>query len=176
MHRIHEREGGWSKPLALVLVLAVACGIAGPLSYRPVIESWNIRQLSSPDEARRLAAVRRLGEWRCVRAVPQLLDALREEPRESFSRGFMFPTHSAGSANFVTFTPIAYAIYQVGPDATHLVEAALRRGWDEYNASASWDGTSITMTDYLAEPQHLNILNRILRAWERNDEVHVRSY
>jgi hypothetical protein len=116
MDRRHGRTAALASAAAAIVVLL----LAGVLGRGAVAEWWYIFRLGSPDEDARLAAANKLGEMGSVRAVPRLLELIKQEPREAAmtaSRGVAYYSYS--------LTPLAYAVYHVGPAAVPILEGTL---------------------------------------------------
>jgi hypothetical protein len=119
-----------------VLLLA-----GGLLTKERLLEEWYLWRLESSIGSVRLAAAEKLAAMKSVRAVRVLMRLIQGDPREqallqmSLSVGspsglsaitLDSPTPSVASR--IELTPLAHALYQIGPGALPVIEKTLRLG------------------------------------------------
>jgi hypothetical protein len=123
-----------------------------------ILEEWYIYRLGSDDQAVRLVAAEWLGEKKSLRAVPKLVGLICGDEREQAFR--MLPTRRSGETGWRRrrlFTPLAYSLYLIGPNAMPLVKQALPA--------------------HARTESNRNVLENILDAWaERSDDVSRMTY
>ena len=117
----------------------------------------------------------RLAEIRCVGAVPEMIEAIKRDPREKVvsnpgvttvlfwggKNGEGGMTSKAGNDR-IALTPLAFALYMIGPEALFAVRKELER--EEQIAEQGLRTQQIACID----GHHITeILYEILRAWEQ---------
>ena len=101
--------------LAAIAGIAVVCSFAFTCRER-IRELWYIHRLSSADERTRAAAAERLADLKSVRAVPYIMQALREERRgPDPPQVVQFPNGMrVARRQLFASSPLARALYRLG--------------------------------------------------------------
>lgn len=114
------------KLIAVVTLVAgaVVATIGVWLAWPRIVEEWYLARLDSRDPAVRLDAALRLAEGRSLRAIPRLMELIEKESRE---RADVSPRTPVGEDPSVRFTPIAHALYRIGPEGARRLEELVLR-------------------------------------------------
>ncbi len=130
-------SAGRRTALAAAAIALPVAALAAFLGAKPALEWWWLRELRrADDDAARVRAAGKLADLKSLRAVPDLIRLIEEDEREE---GF-------GSSSEIVLTPLAHALWSIGPDETvrrtlaaeklsygrlHEVLAAIVQAWDE---------------------------------------------
>jgi hypothetical protein len=146
-----------TRPLLVIGLAAVAITVAltGSISWFRVRPSHStdplIERLQSGDPAERLAAAKELAGGGRIDAAPLIIDAISREPRElsgrwfSSSRTYACCTadspealpQTATSSSGICLTPLAHALYELGPEARSALEGVLSVERERINRSGA---------------------------------------
>ncbi len=126
-----KRAARWTL-VAVVSVLG-----ASAFAFRStVLEYWYIAGLYSSEDGRRLECADKLADRKSLRAVPQLVDRIRADERET-SAGptltlypLVAPQNEGSPRESVHLHPLVHALYRIGPETLPKV-AQLLAGEDQ---------------------------------------------
>lgn len=167
IHVMHNPPGRRAAIISGILLVAIFAG-AGLLARKSITERWYIFRLHSKFEETRLDAARNLADLKSLAAVPHLLKAIDEEPREAYGAEITFAGSTGNSACHGAFTPMAFALFKIGPRSMPTLK------WRIENCEAEIDSGSPKQRTI--SPNSLMVLRGIVDSWERNDEAVEQPY
>jgi hypothetical protein len=150
-----------------ILLVAIIAG-TGILARHSIAERWYIVRLHSKVEGIRLDAARNLADLKSLAAVPHLLKAIDEDPREAYGAEIIFAGASGNGACHGAFTPMAFALYKIGPRSMPTLKWRIENCESEIDSGSSSERTN--------SRNSLMVLRGIVDSWERNDEAVEQPY
>jgi len=151
-----RRSRGKRAVLALLGIAFIAAAACAYLERGYLVDSWWIGQLRSPDGMARIEAARRLADRRCLRAVPEIVILIANDPGERTTTRFIAgSTYACGGFgaegerprciqvsrfkdHYRTATPLTLALWSMGEDALPAIEKAAERIRDREGDSSGF--------------------------------------